>query len=209
MKNKTIYWMALFSLVLSIVTIILFFFKVKDYSVVNSDTFVSSCTAIITIGVTLAVGFQVFQSLDIKSKVNEIAQLKSELKEARKDFDLLTADLKSTLLYNESDRKWNEGDVFDAVLKLQEAIDVYLRSELRKDVVMSWMEILRTYVLGINQRKEHENKELDILMIDNFNLIWNHNSLSLKSNPNFWAIAKSYKSINDEVISQIKKLKNA
>lgn len=200
--------MALFSLVLSITTIILFFFKVEDKSIVNSDTFISACTAIIAISVTIAVGFQVFQSLDIKSKVNEIGHLKSQLCKAQKEFDLLTADLKSNLLYSESDRKWHEGDVFNAILKLQEAINVYLHSDLNKDLVITWIEILKTYVSAIDKRKAVENDQLDKLLIKSFELQWRHNTISLKHNPNFWAISKSYKEIEEEITDHINNLKN-
>lgn len=195
--------MALLSLVLSIITIILFFFKVENNSVVDDDTFISSCTAIITIGVTIAVGFQVFQSLDIKSKLSDIERLKKELNDARVEFHLLSADLKSTMLYNESDRKWQEGDIFKAILKLQEAIDVYLRSDLNKDVVITWLELLKTYVVAIASREENKNKEIDKMLIKSFILQWRHNSFSLKHNPNFWAIAKEYTEIQEEVFRQI------
>lgn len=203
MKSKSVYWLSLFSLILSITTIILFFVKVENDSVVNSDTFISTCTAIITIGVTIAVGFQVFQSLDIKSKVAQIENLKVELDNARKDFNLLTADLKSTMLYNESDRKWNEGDIFNAILKLQEAIDVLLRSGLNKDVVTTWIEQLEIYVSSISKREKNGNESLDKLLIRSFKLQWRQNTISLKHNPNFWAVSKDYNSIQEELINQI------
>lgn len=196
--------MALFSVVLSIFTIILFFFKVEDDSVVNSDTFVSSCTAIITIGVTIAVGFQVFQSLDIKSKLSEIERLKQELSNARVEFQLLSGDLKFTMLCNESDRKWHEGDVFNAILKLQEAIDICLRSDLNKDVAITCIDLLNTYVTSIANREKNKNKEIDKMLVKSFILQWRHNSFSLKHNPNFWAIAKSYTEIQEKVFEQIK-----
>lgn len=200
--------MALFSLVLSISTIILFFIKVEENSVVDSDTFVGTCTAIITIGVTIAVGFQVFQSLDIKSKIAEIEKLKQDLSSARVEFQLLSSDLKSSILYSESDRKWNEGDIFNSILKLQEAIDVYLSSDLNKEVIPTWMELLRTYVSSIDKRKAIENESLDKLLIGSFKAQWRHNTISLKHNPNFWAISKSYKEIEEEVANQIKNLIN-
>lgn len=208
MKYKSIYWMALFSMVLSISTIILFFIRVEENSVVDSNTFIGSCTAIITIGVTIAVGFQVFQSLDIKSKLVEIEKLKQDLNNAREEFQLLSSDLKSKMLYNESDRKYNEGDVFNAIIKLQEAIDVYLRSDLNKEVITTWMEILQTYISSINKRKGTGNYQLDKLLIKSFELQWRHNTISLKNNPNFWAISKDYDEIEKEITNQINNQRN-
>ena len=208
MKDRSIFWMALFSVVVSILTIILFFIKVDENSVVNSSTFISACTAIITIGVTLAIGFQVFQSLDIKSKLADIKKLEQDLKNARIEFQLITADLKSTMLYDEGDRLWNKGDIFNAILKQQEAIDVYLRSDLNKDVVESWIEILKTYVEGIEIREKKVNEKLDKLLIESFKLQWRHNTISLEHNPNYWAIAKSYKKIQQEVNKKISSLNN-
>ena len=195
--------MALFSAVVSILTIILFFIKVDENSVVNSSTFISACTAIITIGVTLVIGFQVFQSLDIKSKLTDIKKLEQDLKSARVEFQLISADLKSTMLYNESDRMWKDGDILNAILKLQEAIDVYLRSDLKRDVIETWIEILKTYVEGIEIREKNVNEKLDKLLIESFKLQWRHNTISLEHNPNYWAIAKSYKEIQNELTKKI------
>ena len=157
---------------------------------------------------TLAIGFQVFQSLDIKSKLADIKKLEQDLKNARIEFQLITADLKSTMLYNEGDRMWNKGDIFNAILKQQEAIDVYLRSDLNKDVVESWIEIFKTYVEGIEIREKKVNEKLDKLLIESFKLQWRHNTISLEHNPNYWAIAKSYKKIQQEVNKKISSLNN-
>lgn len=208
MNCKSIYWLSIFSLSLSTITIILFFVKVDENSVVNSETFISSCTAIITIAVTIAVGFQVFQSIDIKSKINEIENIKFELYNARKEFECLTADLKSSMLYNESDRKWNEGDIFNAILKLQEAIDIYLRSDLNKDLVMDWLALLEIYASAIEKREPNENEQLDKILIASFKLQWDNNTIQLQKNPNFWAISKNYKKIKDIVKNNLEVLNN-
>lgn len=198
--------MALGSLVLSIVTIILFFFKVDDNSVVNSDTFVSACTAVITIGVTLAIGFQVFQALDLRAKLSEIEKLKQDLETAKTGFLKLSDELKSSILYNESDRKWNEGDLFHAITKLQEAIDISLRSELNREYIPHWVKILKIYVSSLGNRQPEEDPELEQMLINNFINSWNLNTTKLQNNPNFWIIADNYREIQTILSPQIIKL---
>lgn len=71
----------------SIVTIILFFVKVTPYSVVDSNTFLSVLVAFIGIAVTLLIGYQVYNAVEIKQELSKIDSLKEEVVKAETELD--------------------------------------------------------------------------------------------------------------------------
>lgn len=82
------------AIVLSIVTIILFFIKVSPNSVVDSNTFIGVCTACIGIAVTFIIGYQIVNALQIKEKLSTLEKTSIKLEK----------------LYAESEKKMQEQD---------------------------------------------------------------------------------------------------
>ena len=76
----------------SLVTLIMFFIKVSPNSIVDSNTFISICTAFIGISVTLIIGFQIGNTLQIKTKISELKEtsvkLQSLLDESNKKTEM-------------------------------------------------------------------------------------------------------------------------
>lgn len=70
------------------------------------------------------------------------------------------------------------------------------------------MEILATYVSAISKRKRLNNEEIDKVLLNGFNVMWRHNTLSIKHNPNFWAISTKYKEIEKEINDYINNFNN-
>lgn len=79
MKSQFTYWFALIALIISIITMVLFFIKVESNSVVDGITFISIVAAFIGISVTLLIGYQIYNSMEIKNRLNEITTLHSEI----------------------------------------------------------------------------------------------------------------------------------
>lgn len=71
----------------SLFTVILFFVKVTPNSIVNSDTFISTLTAFIGISVTLLIGYQVYNAVEIKQELAKIDEIKQEIDTTRDDLD--------------------------------------------------------------------------------------------------------------------------
>lgn len=81
-KFKTSNWvvgLSVLSIAMSIITITLFIFKVKESSVVDSVTYMSVMATFIGICATFIVGFQILNTLSIGSKMKEIDTIKNEL----------------------------------------------------------------------------------------------------------------------------------
>lgn len=79
MKNQSTFWFALIALAISIITMVLFFVKVSANSIVDCITFIGVIAAFIGISVTLLIGYQIYNAVEIKNRLNEITALHSEI----------------------------------------------------------------------------------------------------------------------------------
>lgn len=69
---------ATLSLTISIIVIILFFYRVGPNSIVDLGTFVGVSTAILGILITLLIGYQIYNAVDIRQKLSSIDELNDE-----------------------------------------------------------------------------------------------------------------------------------
>lgn len=79
--EKKSYITSIVALVISIITIILFFVRVSPNSVVDSNTFISILVAIMTLVFSILVGYQIYNAIEINQRMKEIDFLKKELVE--------------------------------------------------------------------------------------------------------------------------------
>lgn len=79
MKTQSAFWFALIAFTISITMMILFFVKVSPNSVVDATTFIGVIAAFIGISVTLLIGYQIYNAVEIKNRLNEITALQSEI----------------------------------------------------------------------------------------------------------------------------------
>lgn len=67
------------SLAISILLLVLWCCNVGGFSVVNLDSFVGVIVALLAIIVTIAVGWQIYNSIELKNKIEELNKLKEHL----------------------------------------------------------------------------------------------------------------------------------
>ena len=79
MRNKLSIYCGFISLSFSLITLALFFVKVKASSVVDISTFIGVMGAFIGISVTLLIGYQIFNVLDFRNKLSQLESLKKNL----------------------------------------------------------------------------------------------------------------------------------
>lgn len=79
MKPQSTFWFALIAFAISIIMVILFFVRVSPNSVVDATTFIGVIAAFIGISVTLLIGYQIYNAVEIKNRLNEINTLRSEI----------------------------------------------------------------------------------------------------------------------------------
>lgn len=77
-KYSLTFLFATLSLTISIIVIILFFYRVGPNSIVDLGTFVGVSTAILGILITLLIGYQIYNAVDIRQKLSSIDELNDE-----------------------------------------------------------------------------------------------------------------------------------
>lgn len=78
MKPQSTFWFALIAFAISIIMVILFFVRVSPNSVVDGMTFIGVIAAFMGISVTLLIGYQIYNAVDIKNRLNKIRQIEAE-----------------------------------------------------------------------------------------------------------------------------------
>lgn len=85
------FWLSLISIIMSGVVIALWLFKAKTIAIIQLDTFIGVIVALMALLVTIVLGWQIYNAVEIKEKLisikslqDEQRQLKNEIEQARK-----------------------------------------------------------------------------------------------------------------------------
>lgn len=96
-NNKKMNWclgLSILSIGLCIVIVICWILSTRDFSVVDKDTFVSSCLVIISLAATFIVGYQIISTLDIKQTLKDNEdKLEKSKSDLQNDYDNLKKNL--------------------------------------------------------------------------------------------------------------------
>lgn len=87
------FWMALIALMLSLGTIATIIMNVWSISIIDSNSFISAMIALMTLVFTLLIGYQIYNALEIKEKIQEIDDLKLATQKAYDEINYLKADV--------------------------------------------------------------------------------------------------------------------
>lgn len=87
------FWMALIALMLSLGTIATIIMNVWSISVIDSNSFISAMIGLMTLVFTLLIGYQIYNALEIKEKIQEIEELKLATQKAYDEINYLKADV--------------------------------------------------------------------------------------------------------------------
>ncbi|MCM1142533.1 MAG: hypothetical protein NC453_28520 [Muribaculum sp.] len=151
MKSQSAFWFSLLSFVLSIITIVLFFVKVTHNSVVDGLTFVGVIAAFIGISVTLLIGYQIYNAVEIKNKLSEINKLKSDIDELKNSTQTL------------------RNETYEAINILQSR-DPQLRGTYSPNVLLYFLSAL-PHSLSLLHKKDGYGLLLDELEKDMMNIL--------------------------------------
>lgn len=93
------------ALIVSIIAILLcllvfglWIFEVIPLAVISADTFIGACVTLMSIIVTIAVGWQIYNALDLQEKIRTIEGVQIELKQSKHLFK--QADIKNAFYHN-------------------------------------------------------------------------------------------------------------
>lgn len=105
---------AYLSFALSITIMVLWCCNVGGFSVVSLDSFVGVIVALLAIVVTLAIAWQIYNSIEIKTKIEELNALKSRLNEQENITKKQVYQLKSLVFASLAENELNKHDFTSA-----------------------------------------------------------------------------------------------
>ena len=198
--EKRAYYMSLGAIVLSFITIALFFVKVSPNSVVDNMTFVSVLAAFIGISVTILLGYQIYNAIEIKDKINEIDAIKLELKDAKNKYEDLSNLLNEDRCILQARQYKNEGvESWKSFLHMLAGIRVALDINHQEDGYDWMLEELKSYMLLLNNSIPFDGTKAQIkIKVDHYRELYMDDDECIRKHPNFYIIREKYESYMNE-----------
>lgn len=185
---------AYFSLAISLGLVVLWICNVGGFAVVTLDSFVGVVVALLAIVVTLAIAWQIYSSIELKDRIEELNVLRVELKEQERKFEQLN--YKSShliaMLYGDDsyDRKNNIGAFYFYMCSLQ--------CTMQLDEPINYEQLLDLLKSSANYIKKGDSLEPDKL---NQIREWNE---CIRKLQNYHFIKDKYASVYNDFISKVK-----
>ena len=138
-KANVAFYLSLLSLLVAFVVIGCWYFGTFEMAVVTPETFIGITVALLAIIVTIAIGWQIWAAVDLKSniakldsRIQEIENLKKQFGQQQNDIKQLTLKNQHATSYTWSDMYIKEKDWFHAFRFL--LISLYSSLQLEKPV---------------------------------------------------------------------------
>lgn len=103
MNNKLTcwaFWLSLISIVMSGAVIALWLFKAKAIAVIQLDTFIGVIVALMALLVTIVLGWQIYNAVEIKKKMISIKSLQEEQERLKNELEQAERNIKKSNVYN-------------------------------------------------------------------------------------------------------------
>lgn len=75
------------AMLLSLLVLMLWIFEVIPHSVITSETFIGACVTLLSIIVTIAVGWQIFNAIEMRQMMRELEEKQKNIDEAQRKLD--------------------------------------------------------------------------------------------------------------------------
>lgn len=179
-KWSLAHFCAYLSLVISITLLVLWCCNVGGFTVVSLDSFVGVIVALLAIVVTLAVGWQIYNSIEIKTKIEELKKLKDDLLDQEEKIEQLKLASQHAVGLIWGDNCLESGSFILAFHYYITALDsaMQLSHPVNIDKILCCMEYV-VEKIGLNnsisERRHNQIMEVDksIKLSNNFNFIRN------------------------------------
>lgn len=188
------YFSAFLSLAISLALILLWCSNTGGLKVVNLNTFVGVTVALLGMIVTLAIAWQIYNALEMRSKIEELKQLEDRIIKQEKSLEQFkletTRDLYEVLMAITRDHEAHPIAFYFALSALL--------AEIQLDELDEYEDILDSLELineEIEENEEIERKDLDDVI---------EKDKKLRSYSNYRHIKRRYELIYNEFISKVK-----
>ena len=98
--NKYAFWVSIVALVLVLGTIFTIIMKVWDISIIDSNSFISGLVALMSLVFTLLVGYQIYNAVDAREKLDAMRNELNKINEFRGDIDKIRTELSAEIETN-------------------------------------------------------------------------------------------------------------
>lgn len=198
MKNNTFSKLCGYAgFALSIVLIILWCCNTGGFSVVNLDSFVGAIVALLAILITIVLGWQIYNAIEMKQKIHELEILKNQFAEQKETVEQLANKTRHCILLtwgdDAADNDENEESFryYIAALKFS----MMLKKPLNIDVIQRQ---LNTVANRIKKGASHQKEFYQEVLNDN---------RIIRNMPNYVYIKTWYEPLFDIYISNVNKNK--
>lgn len=192
------FWFSIFAIAISIVTIALFFWRVTPHSVVDNLTFISVIAAFIGISVTLVIGYQIYNAVDLRQKVKEVERLKNSLEQQKrqlKELEIEQAEgfeIIQARLYSKT-----SGMELEALLHLHSSIKYSLSVDHKQDGYKWLLDELEQYMLNITLSSFYRctSKSDYTKQANKVKELCKNNDYQIRNHPNFLFVKDRYEEL--------------
>lgn len=202
--NKKANWaliLSVASLVIIVAIIGLWCFKSKEVAVVTLDTFIGIIVALLAVIVTIAIGWQIWAAVDLKSniakldsRIREIENLKKQFGQQQNDIKQLTLKNQHATSYTWSDMYIKEKDWFHAFRFLLIALYSSLQLEKPVNIAMIFSK-LNIVAKNIQPNTTCNNKRYEEVVLTDKNI---------RSLNDYSTIEDRYIKLYEEIFANIK-----
>lgn len=185
---------AYLSLAISVTLLVLWSCNVGGFTVVNLDSFVGVIVALLAIIVAFVVGWQIYNSIEIKDKIEGLSTLEVRIKEQEKALkqELLKSEHRLSTIYGIEARK--DECYIDAFRYIIISINASMQLEMPMNIERCLTDLEKTCDLITNGDTYSPNLYKEICKYND----------SIRSLSNYSFIQKRYEKIYNDFISRIK-----
>ena len=145
------FWLSLMAFVVSLIALGVFIYKVEPYSVVTIDTYIGVIAGFIGISVTLLVGYQIYNALDLRQRITAVETLKISMESQQQQLEVLKNEQAEGIEIIQARLFLNTPRMaLEAFLHFHSAIRYSLSVDHRREGYKWLLNELNEYMLGIS-----------------------------------------------------------
>ena len=197
MKNQSTFWFSLIALAISIITMILFFVKVSANSVVDCMTFIGVIAAFIGISVTLLIGYQIYNAVEIKNRLRKMQQLEAEISDSKSKLIELSNLQEEAIAIIEAKILQAKSDFCNAFVRFHSAIKYSIKLPFKREGYPLLLNDLADYMKDINLTSFENCSSSDQLIteIELFKDLFAKDIIQVKKSPDYPIIRYQYEEL--------------
>lgn len=200
MKPQSTFWFALIAFAISIIMVILFFVRVSPNSVVDGMTFIGVIAAFMGISVTLLIGYQIYNAVEIKNRLNKIRQIEAEISDSKSKLTELSNLQEEAIAMIEAKILQAKGDFCNAFVRFHSAIKYSIKLPFKREGYPLLLDDLANYMKDINLTSFDNCSASSQLIteIELFKDLFAKDIIQVKKSPDYPIISYRYEELMDK-----------